>query len=98
MASSKKKSVWRNYLFLGTHGHVIAVNKKDGEKVWSISLPRTGYSVVSILFEDGMLSHWGCHYDAAEYLCEMAILTGDREDPHRWPELVRTDRRDGLAL
>lgn len=55
MASSKKKSARRNYLFVGTRGHVIAVNKKDGEKVWSTSLPRTGYSVVSILFEDDAL-------------------------------------------
>ena len=47
-----------------------------------------------VLFQDGMLSHWGCHYDAAEHLREMAILTGDQEAPDRWPKLVQTDQRD----
>jgi len=47
-----------------------------------------------VLFKDGMLGHWGCHYDAAEHLREMARLTGDAEDPDRWPKLVRLDRRD----
>ncbi len=41
-----------------------------------------------VLFKDGMHSHWGCHYDAAKYLREMAILTRDRENPDRWLELV----------
>ena len=44
-----------DYLFLGTHGHVVALRKSTGRKVWSVSLPRTGYSVVSIRYEDGML-------------------------------------------
>ncbi len=47
-----------------------------------------------VLFKDGMHSHWGCHYDAAEHLREMAILTGDSEDPERWLKLVRMDHRD----
>lgn len=47
-----------------------------------------------LLFKDGMHGHWGCHYDAAEQLREMAILTGDPEDPDRWPNLVRLDGRD----
>lgn len=42
-------------LFIGTHGHVIAVRKSDGETVWSTSLPKTGYSIVAIVPEDGML-------------------------------------------
>lgn len=46
---------YHDYLFVGTHGHVLAVNKKTGKTVWSTSLPRTGYSVVSIVFEDGGL-------------------------------------------
>jgi len=41
-----------------------------------------------VLFRDGMHSHWGCHYDAAKYLREMAMLTRDNEDPDRWLELV----------
>ena len=41
-----------------------------------------------VLFKDGMHSHWGCHYEAAKYLKEMAIITRDSEDPDRWLELV----------
>ncbi len=42
-------------LFLGTHGHVIAIRKKSGRKLWAQSLPSTGFSIVSLLFEDGVL-------------------------------------------
>ena len=45
----------QHFLFAGTHGHVVAIDKRTGETVWSTSLPRTGYSVVSILHEDGLL-------------------------------------------
>ena len=44
-----------NYVFLGTHGHVIALDKRDGTLVWETSLPRTGYQVVVMLVEDGKL-------------------------------------------
>lgn len=43
------------YLFAGTHGHVIAVNKVDGALIWETSLPNTGYAVVVLLVEDGKL-------------------------------------------
>lgn len=43
---------WQNYLFLGTFGHVVAIRKSSGKKVWTTSLPKTGYSLVSILVED----------------------------------------------
>ncbi|NQU23361.1 MAG: hypothetical protein HQ567_18935 [Candidatus Nealsonbacteria bacterium] len=46
-----------------------------------------------LLFKDGMHSHWGCHYDAAECLRRMALLTGDTEDPDRWLKMVRIDDR-----
>lgn len=46
---------WSDYLFLGTHGHVAALRKADGERVWTTSLPGTGYSVVAILIEDDKL-------------------------------------------
>lgn len=42
-------------LFLGTHGHVKAVRKDDGSDVWVVSLPGTGYEVVTLLYEDGTL-------------------------------------------
>ena len=42
-------------LFAGTHGHVIAIDKRNGDTVWETSLPSTGYSVVSIVLEDDLL-------------------------------------------
>lgn len=42
-------------LYAGTHGHVTAIDKRDGRTVWVTSLPGTGFSVVSILPEDGRL-------------------------------------------
>jgi len=47
-----------------------------------------------VLFRDGMHSHWGCNYDAAEHLRRMAILTGDSEDPDRWLKVVNMAGRD----
>ena len=42
-------------LFLGTHGHVAALQKSTGNLVWKTSLPSTGYSVVALIVEDGRL-------------------------------------------
>jgi outer membrane protein assembly factor BamB len=42
-------------LFVGTHGHVVAIEQKSGAEVWRTSLPKTGYSVVTLLFEEGRL-------------------------------------------
>lgn len=42
-------------LFLGTHGHVAAVDVGDGELLWKTSLPDTGYESVMLLVEDGRL-------------------------------------------
>jgi len=42
-------------LFVGTYGHVRAVGKKNGRKVWNTSLPGTGYDIVTLLHEDGVL-------------------------------------------
>lgn len=42
-------------LFIGTQGHVTAVSKEDGSDVWCTSLPKTGFRVVTLLFEDGVL-------------------------------------------
>ena len=47
-----------------------------------------------VLFKNGIHAHWGCNYDAAEYLRKMAILTGDSEDPDRWLEVVNMKGRD----
>ena len=44
-----------DYLFLGTHGHVIALDKRSGETVWTTSLPKTGYQIVVMLVEDGQI-------------------------------------------
>ena len=42
-------------VFVGTHGHVVAVRRRDGDLLWKTSLPSTGYSVVSILVEEDQL-------------------------------------------
>ncbi len=42
-------------LFLGTYGHVAAIEKASGRTIWQTSLPSTGYGVVSILYEDGLV-------------------------------------------
>ena len=44
-----------NYLFLGTHGHVLAIDQHDGSTVWDTSLPKTGWDVVVMLVEDDKL-------------------------------------------
>lgn len=55
MKATDDKTMISNLLFAGTHGHVIAMDKETGRTVWSTSLPRTGYSVVSIVVEDGLV-------------------------------------------
>jgi hypothetical protein len=42
-------------LFLGTHGWVAAVDQRSGAERWRTSLPDTGYSIVTLLFEAGRL-------------------------------------------
>jgi len=44
-----------NFLFTGTHGHVIAIDQSDGSTVWKTSLPKTGWDVVVMLVENGRL-------------------------------------------
>ncbi len=42
-------------LFVGTHGHVAALDQPTGTERWRTSLPDTGYSIVTLLFEAGRL-------------------------------------------
>ncbi len=42
-------------LFVGTHGHVRAIHKRTGRRAWDTSLPGTGYTLVSVLYEDGVV-------------------------------------------
>ncbi len=42
-------------LFVGTHGHVAAIEKRTGKTIWTASLPKTGWGVVSIVYEDDTL-------------------------------------------
>jgi len=55
MTESQGLPKWNDYLFVGTNGHVVALLKKTGEIVWKTSLPKTGYSVVSIVLEENTL-------------------------------------------
>lgn len=48
-------SLFGDMLFVGTHGHVAALRKSDGVLLWKCSLPKTGYQVVSMILEDGVL-------------------------------------------
>ena len=59
-------------LFVGTHGHVRAIGKRHGRRVWDTSLPGTGYDVVTLLYEDGVL------FAASKgYLFALDALTGE---------------------
>jgi outer membrane protein assembly factor BamB len=42
-------------LYVGIHGHVTALRKRDGEQAWRTSLPRAGYGIVTILVQDGVI-------------------------------------------
>ena len=55
MTNADDKTMIDRLLFAGTHGHVAALDKETGRTVWVTSLPRTGYSVVSIVVEDGLV-------------------------------------------
>jgi len=46
---------WVDYVFAGTYGHVLALDQETGQTVWKVSLPRTGYHIVSIIVENGQL-------------------------------------------
>ena len=72
MPRAKKPSPASKLLFVGTHGHVTAISKSNGRRVWSTSLPKTGYGVVSILPEDGQL-HCAC----GGYVFALDPLTGE---------------------
>lgn len=40
------------------------------------------------LFWNGAYDHWGAKYEAADYLRQMAILTGHPEDADHWPKVM----------
>lgn len=45
----------RDLIFVGTYGHVAAIDKRSGAELWRTSLPRGGFGLVSLLCEDGVL-------------------------------------------
>jgi outer membrane protein assembly factor BamB len=47
-------------LFIGTYGHVRALDKKTGQDRWQTNLSSTGYEVVTLLHEDGVLFAGTC--------------------------------------
>ena len=51
--SQQARPTPNDFLFLGTHGHVVAVNKRNGRKAWQMSLPKTGWDVVAIDVPEG---------------------------------------------
>ena len=44
-----------DYLFIGTSGHVSAMDRETGREVWRVSLPSTGYHIVSLLVDGDRL-------------------------------------------
>jgi len=44
-----------SFVFVGTNGHVRAVDKRTGADVWEVSLPDTGFELVSLLYDSGVL-------------------------------------------
>lgn len=55
MNETTARPAYEKYMFVGTHGHVLALEKETGKTAWERSLPGTGYAVVAIVFEDGRL-------------------------------------------
>ena len=47
---SRKMTSQDGLLFVGAHGHVRAVSKSNGRKVWETSLPGTSYTIVFLLY------------------------------------------------
>jgi len=52
---ARRKRTSADLLFVGTRGHVRAVSKRTGRLAWDLSLPGTGYEVVTILVEDDVV-------------------------------------------
>jgi outer membrane protein assembly factor BamB len=46
-------------LFVGTHGHVRAIEKRTGAQVWDVDLPWTSNGLVTLLVE-GHVIYAGC--------------------------------------
>jgi len=55
MSSEPASTGVEGTLFVGTHGHVVALCKQTGKTLWDRSLPSTGYSVAAIVYEEGRL-------------------------------------------
>lgn len=51
----QSETEWEDLLFIGAHGYVTAVDRADGERRWTTNLEKTGYSIVSLLLDDGIL-------------------------------------------
>ena len=55
MNANERDTGWRSHLFVGTNGHVLALDGRSGATLWKTSLPRTGWSVVAILVGEDVL-------------------------------------------
>ena len=55
MSATDSSSTLKDALFIGTHGYVVCVDKWKGHEYWRTSLPGTGYALVTLLFEEGVL-------------------------------------------
>ena len=48
-------SDWPNYLFVATHGYVVALDRRDGTEVWRTNLRGTGWGPVTLLVDEGIV-------------------------------------------
>ena len=50
--ATTQSTQWRDYLFMGTHGYIVAMERESGREVWRTNLHRTGWNVVTLLLDD----------------------------------------------
>ena len=85
-------------LFVGTYGHVSAIDKRNGDELWRTSLPGTGYMIVSIVYEDETLFVGsGGHVFALDPSRGDILWSNRLPGLHHGRVLVTTKRASSLA-
>ncbi len=55
MQTDADKGPWKDRLFIGDYGYVIAIEKQTGRELWYNSLPGSGNGIVMLLYNNGLL-------------------------------------------
>ena len=53
--SAQESTDWEQLLFVGPNGFVAGINRITGERQWTTKLEGTGFNIVSLLVDDGVL-------------------------------------------